>query len=233
MSNTSIGLAKKGSKYQMQRLTLKENLHYLNRKIGESLTWLSPVKEEEFREYQLNNKKISKRLDLNENAFIDFWPSRQSQWDGIAIGESGTLYLFEAKSHLSEIQPGKEGKSEENNHLKYNSIMLIAKETFGIQSSVETQNIWCKRYYQISNRIAFQQKLIQLSKDSNAFNNVVMVFLNFVNDRTWLSDNKMVYTSDEWDNHYNCILSQMGINRESLCTHDIRIINFDLSTMDK
>ena len=148
MSNTSIGLAKKGSKYQMQRLTLKENLHYLNSKIGESLIWISPVKEEEFREYQLNNKKISKRLDLKEDAFIDFWPSRQSQWDGIAIGESGTLYLFEAKSHLSEIQPGKEGKSEGNNHLKYTKRtvpFVYSFNNFSYLCTHETKDLRCKQ----------------------------------------------------------------------------------------
>jgi hypothetical protein len=233
MSNTSIGLARKGSKYQMQRLALKNNQHFLNSIIGDSLIWISPKIEDEFREYQLNNKKISKQLDLKEGVFKDFWPTRQSQWDGIAIGESGTLYLFEAKSHLTEIQPGKNGKSEENNRLKYESIMQMAKELFGIQWNEETQMRWCKKYYQISNRIAFQQKLIQLSKDSKAFNNVVMVFLNFVNDQTWQNDNKMVDTSEKWDNHYDDILSDMGIDRKLLSKHNVRIINFDLLEIDK
>ena len=99
--------------------------------------------------------------------------------------------------------------------------------------SEETQMRWCKKYYQISNRIAFQQKLIQLSKDSKAFNNVVMVFLNFVNDQTWQNDNKMVDTSEKWDNHYDDILSDMGIDRKLLSKHNVRIINFDLLEIDK
>lgn len=232
MSNTSIGLARKGSKFQMQTL-VNEKPHSLNSKIGDSLTWISPLKKDEYREYQLNNKEISKLLDLKEGAFKDFWPSRQSQWDGIAIGKSRTLYLFEAKSHLNEIQPGKNGKSEENNKLKYTSIMQMAKDVFEIQENNETQKIWCKKYYQISNRIAFQQKLIQLSKDSKKFNNVVMVFLNFVNDRTWQNDKKMVDTSEKWDNHFDNILSNMGIDRKIINKHNVRIINFDLLEIDK
>lgn len=233
MSNTSIGRARKGSKFQMQKLALKENQHFLNSKIGDSLDWISPKIEDEFREYQLNNKKISERLKLKEGAFKDFWPSRQSQWDGIAIGESGTLYLFEAKSHLTEIQPGKNGKSEENNRLKYESIMQMAKDVFEIQENEETRKMWCKKYYQISNRIAFQQKLIQLSKDSENFSNVVMVFLNFVNDQTWQNGKKMVDTSEKWDNHFDNILNDMGIDRKKLNEHNVRIINFDLLVINK
>ena len=42
MSNTSIGRARKGSKFQMQKLALKENQHFLNSKIDDSLDWISP-----------------------------------------------------------------------------------------------------------------------------------------------------------------------------------------------
>ncbi len=107
------GIAPKGSKRQMQIVSLDENKHFLNNYFKDKLEWLSPIIDENFREYQINNPLICKRLGFNPIEFVGFWPSRQPQWDGIAIGESGTLYLFEAKSHLSEIKRrGKKGSKE-------------------------------------------------------------------------------------------------------------------------
>jgi hypothetical protein len=49
----------------------------------------------------------------------------------------------------------------------------------------------------------------------------------------WQNDNKMVDTSEKWDNHYDDILSDMGIDRKLLSKHNVRIINFDLLEIDK
>lgn len=172
MSNTSIGLATKGSKLAIQRLSLKGNTPVINKILDDELDWISPRKDNNYREYRMNSPIILSQLGITPNLkkqyFKDFWPSPQPEWDGIAIGRNHTLYLFEAKSHFREIVPAKEGNPL-NDQLKHGTIMLTAQNLFGINDTPSYHKTWCFDYYQISNRIAFQQKLreISLSNDVN------------------------------------------------------------------
>lgn len=96
MSNTSKGKATKGSKLMMQMVASPLQRIIIENKLGEQLCWLSPVEESDYEEYQLSDKVACDfmALEVNKNTF-SFWPTRQPQWDGIAIGkETGTLYLF-------------------------------------------------------------------------------------------------------------------------------------------
>lgn len=238
MSNTSAGPAKKGSKYQMQRITLSENKHFIDELLNDKLEWISPCEENAFIEYRMNSPYLLKKLGINQivkkTKINSFWPSPQPQWDGIAMGSNKTLYLIEAKSHLSEIVPGKPGNPQ-NDQLKHNSIMLCANKLFGINDSSENREYWCKKYYQIGNRIAFAYILREIMACSSVFyQDVKLVFLNFVNDETWKSNNKMITTGELWNSHYeNIILPQLKISKNNLIEKGIHIINFDLSKIDK
>ena len=218
MSNTSNGPALKGSKMWMQKL-VEEKSDFLNKDLEDTLKWISPCKPY-YKEFQLNNLEICKKLGISQDVFKKYWPSRQPQWDGIAVGEKGTLYLFEAKSHKSEISSSKKGKSEENNKQKYDTIMCTASEWFNINNPDEAlKKIWCEKYFQISNRISF----CRLMQENTNYHTVV-VFLNFVNDSTWKE--KRVTSEKDWENHYGKIFEDMKITTNR---NDIKIINFDLN----
>ena len=59
-----------------------------------------------------------------------------------------------------------------------------------------------------------------------------MVFLNFVNDATWLKDKKMVKNENEWLNLYEKkILPELGINIQKLNKNNVYILNFDLNLL--
>lgn len=236
MSNTSLGAARKGSKFQMQRLTLPENQNIFNEFMGEKLNWFSPLLEDKFREYQLNSSKILEELGISQavkKAYMNpFWPSRQPQWDGIAWGKENTLFLFEAKSHFSEIAPGKDGEPE-NNKKKYDSIMRCAKQLYGIEDNDVNRKVWCKKYYQISNRIAFTYLLKEISKKYNVkYKSVKTIFLNFVNDMTWEKDKLTVDRSEKWEEHYKNILKDLNIKEYQLRKNNIYIKNFDLKLLE-
>jgi len=236
MSNTSKGPARKGSKFQMQRITLPENKIEFDKYIQDELNWISPVMEDNFVEYRMNSKILLERLNISpevKKQFINsFWPSPQPQWDGIAWGQDKVLYLFEAKSHISEIQSAKEGNPK-NDQLKYESIMKCAKTLFGIDDTDNNRKIWCKKYYQISNRIAFANRLKDIKNAGYGnFNRVILIFLNFINDRTWEKDNRMVRDIHSWDSHYEeTILPRLGINKIQLENMDMFIKNFDLNLL--
>ena len=170
-------------------------------------------------------------LGLSDEAIDDlnkFWPSREPQWDGIAMSDNDTLYLIEAKSHLSEITPASEGKSEENTEKKNDSILKVAQSVYGIDMDEPTKNAWTHKYYQISNRLAFAHKMKELITPSTKFNDVVMVFINFVNDDTWKQQGLMVSDSNVWNEKYKVILKEMKLSKPLLDANNVIIINLDV-----
>lgn len=235
-SNTSDGPAFKGSKRAMQSLSSVSNTGLLNEILDDKLEWISPREKDNYKEYQMNNSFILNALGIAEEVkneyFTGWWPTRQPQWDGIALGKDKSLYLFEAKSRCNEIARARKGKSQINNEMKYGSIMTMASKLFGVENIESNGDVWCYKYYQISNRIAFQQRLIEISKAHNTnFEDVKMVFLNFVNDRTWEAEKQMVCSGEKWDDHYDKILRSMGVTRGMLSEHGIKLVNFDLDQL--
>ena len=129
MSNTSKGKATKGSKLMMQIAASPLQKCIIDEKLGEELVWLSPIEETDYEEYQMSETEVCKFLGLEKKKenFL-FWPRRQPQWDGIAIGKkSATLYIFEAKSHLSETKTDCNATSKESKELIFRTITSIAK----------------------------------------------------------------------------------------------------------
>lgn len=238
MGNTTLGAALKGSKFQMQRLTLPENQNKFNEFIGDNLNWFSPLLEDKFKEYRMNSPVLLNELGISQaikKEYLNtFWPSPQPQWDGIAWGKNNTLYLFEAKSHISEIAPGKDGNPE-NDKKKYDSIMLCAKQLFGIEDTERNRGIWCKKYYQISNRIAFTNQLRKIGEVSSKvrYKNIITIFLNFVNDLTWRKERLTVETSNQWEQHYcDTIFPELNISKDKLEKNNIFIKHFDLKRFE-
>lgn len=98
--------------------------------------------------------------------------------------------------------------------------MRSANLLFDIEDTDNNREIWCKKYYQISNRIAFTNQLREISKVSKSevrYKNVILIFLNFVNDMTWEKEQLTVDSSQIWEQHYNkTILPELGISKEKL-----------------
>ncbi len=226
MSNTEKGRSCKGSRHQLQNIVFDKNQHILNEILSDNLKWISPIRKDDYREYQLNNAELIKILGLPKGVFKGFWPPRQPQWDGIAISENGTLYLIEAKSHLSEIQCSNTEKQE----IIRDRIDKVADKIAKIKLDNNKQEAWYKRYYQIANRVVFKEKLQDLINEvpEIKFNKVVLIFLNFVNDTTW-SPKKRVTSENAWICHYENIFSEMGLDRDTLSKRDIYVKCLDLS----
>lgn len=212
-----------GSKALMQKVA-KEQFAILNNSLGDVLYWISPIKNDpikQYKEYQLNGP-ICKEFGYQKDVFDGFWPSRQPQWDGIALGESGTLYLFEAKSHKGEISRRKKRMSNEINERTIKNDIMIEKSIMSIASYLieakENKNfktVWCESYYQIANRLAFLFKMREIVENHSfhwkekPINNVCLVFLLFCNDPYWKG---MALTEDEWIKYLTIILKRMGIS---------------------
>lgn len=216
----------KGSKGMIQIL-VEEHKDLLDKVLGVKLKWICPIKEDNFKELQLNGEKMCGELGLSREDFEDFWPSRQPQWDGIAKDENNNLYLIEAKSHLDEICPGNrepDGSNQEQNKnygMKRESLLCIKKH----YNSNKENKLWLHKYYQISNRLAFLKKMKELrNKKKTDYNDVKLIFLNFKNDTTW---GKKAVKCDEWIKKYDKIWDELGVNKNMLEEEGVLIIDID------
>lgn len=225
------GYALKGSKRMMQIL-VNEHCHILNEILNANLKWLSPLESDNYKEFQLNGEHISKELGLDWSELKAFWPTRQPQWDGLAIShddKGSTLYLFETKSHLDEISSGnylaKEASQQQkdNYKLKENTILDIAQRTYQCNGF---DKIWLNKYYQISNRLVFLEKMKEFASKAK-FDFVKLVFLNFENDPTWGLQGKSVCVGG-WQSKYEKIFKDMGDIADKIKARGAIIIDIDV-----
>lgn len=232
MSNTSKDKKHKGSYKRMRELVCEQNRQLIENEINESIEWICPQAGVD-KECQLNSKNIMERLGLTDNKFFNgFWPKRAPQWDGMFIATtSKTLYLIEAKSHLSEISSGNKPpvkgdnnyESKKENFKKKKKSLRELMMCFNVDSNKE--NYWLHTYYQIANRIAFHNKVLEACPNDK-IKDVKLVFLNFVDDPDWKKENKHV-SEDGWNIKYNSILDKMGITEDQLTEKGIYIWNMD------
>lgn len=217
MSNTSKGKAIKGSKYMMQMAASSLQKVILDNKIGEELVWLSPIENTDYEEYQLSEGAVCEFIGIENNKkTFDFWPPRQPQWDGIAVGkETGTLYLFEAKSHLSETRTDCSASSNISKKKISDTMFEIASSVYEMKDKNVFDENWMKNNYQLANRLTFLHKMKQIISDATFCANVKLVLMNFVNDMTW-DEKERVDDPQKWRTHYDHIFEVMGITREKV-----------------
>ena len=227
MSNTSKGKATKGSKLMMQMATSPLQKVILDNYFNEELVWFSPVENDDFEEFQMSEDKVCVFLGIkkDEKTFA-FWPRRQPQWDGIAIGKTtGNLYLFEAKSHLNETQTDCKATSEHSKKQIKNTFFEIAKQVYNIDDNYIIENYWMNNNYQLANRLVFLQKMKEISEKAQFYNGVKLVLLNFVNDPTW-GDKERVQDNHTWIKSYDEKFKNMGISRNQLINEGVIEIEY-------
>jgi hypothetical protein len=229
MSNTSKGRGEKGSKFWMQTLIEINNGKVLTKEIQKKdssigdITWISPLKEEEYIEYKLNNSKIINKFGIN-NKDMDFWPEGQPQWDAIGIAENDndgkrTIILIEAKSHLGEMNTLCTAKSDDSKILIEKTLKETYENLTQNKDKEFNKKIWMGTYYQLANRLAFLYKLRE-----NRYN-VKLVLLNIVNDPTHEKDKQV--SEEKWKKHYEEVFSEMLSNSKE--PDDVIILNSEIS----
>lgn len=205
MSNTSNKKAEKGSKFWMQEIvnnvSLKKRLDML---LEDNLIFISPLKSESYKEYQLKESKIFyDTLGLSKEEFknkFSFWASNQPFWDAIAVSaDEKTLYLFEAKAHLSELQSKIRATDEKSIKKITNSMKKVFDEI-----SIGNANFssWTDKYYQLGNRFTFLQEMNQI--EFPKIERTILTLLNIVNDKTYISTSQ-----EEWEQHYKEVFLEM------------------------
>lgn len=218
-SNVSKGMAVKGSRLRMQQLAnsslWKERL---DSTLQDELKWLSPLGEDNFEEYQLNHEEMLHNFMVSgreADTLFPFWPWRQPQWDGIALGKQGTLYLFEAKSHAGELKGKLAASDPKSRELIQKTLAKVKGQSFPLGN----YDKWLWEYYQFANRLAFL-KLLNEPKLLRRLHlrAVKVVFVNFANDVTM---GKLSTTEEQWQKCYFGTEQEPGFLEELMGTSEL------------
>ena len=115
---------------------------------GENIDWVSPIGIDEWAEYRDGSFLNKVGCDRLVSELSHFWPANGPQWDGLGRGPRHTIFLLEAKAHVSEM--------DSNCHASAGSRFLIqqslsqAKTAYGAKPDAD----WLTGYYQYANRLA-------------------------------------------------------------------------------
>ena len=213
-------------KYWIRKIIKENNGSVLNERIInrdtriEFIDWLSPLENENFREYMLNSPSLIEKL--NNNGFtlkkedLNFWPQREPVWDGIGLAtmkdsQEKMIVLVENKSSIKELRSKLASTNEDNKRLILDSM----KETYDELGIKGDFNKWFDTYYQIANRFTFMHQLMKKGYK------VKLVFLNIVDDHMYKNISKA-----QWVEEYCKMLNEfMG---ERFVPRDVVIIDLNV-----
>lgn len=209
----TAGRAKRGSQLQLQDyVNLKRSeldaviLSALPARIQQNsprITWLSPLADEQFREYRDTEFLSVLGLGMHSDALKRFWPERGPCWDGLAVlrtelpGSLPIALLVEAKSHVAEVY-GNGCKAGETSRALIDKSLAAAKNW--CQAPIEAD--WSGLLYQSANRIAHLYFLRQCLNRP-----CFLVNLYFLNDPYRMT------TQAEWLSALDLVHAELGLTQ--------------------
>ena len=191
----------------------------ISEKLGKTLkiTWVSPLKEDEFAEYR--DEGFLNILDIKPQYYSlsDFWPKGGPQWD--ALGKTNnTVFLVEAKANIPEIvsKPSYAGyKSKTKILYSFSKV----KRFLNVNNPVD----WSGTFYQYANRIAHLYFLKELNKIDT-----YLVNIYFVNDKSVKGPSSI----SEWKGAIEVIKEYLGIPKRNKLAKNMIDIFIDLKSDD-
>jgi len=209
------GYASKGSQRQLQDFVNKTP-SVLNQPVfgaiaslprSASLRWVSPLKDEGYREYCDAEFLNAVRQTALSFELQRFWPSGGPSWDALAIvntaGPSGVL-LVEAKAHPDELESSC-GAKDQSSIRKIKAALDVTKSWLGVDESSD----WLTQYYQSANRLAHLYFLREIAKVPAWLANVY-----FVDDGSHIPTRRV-----EWDERIAKVEKCLGLAGVSVpCT---------------
>ena len=182
---------------------------------GESVTWVSPIKSDDWAEYR--DGEFLKKLGLESvvSSLREFWPARGPQWD--AFGRSGDkVYLVEAKAHVDEMASGGSASAESSIALIGRSL-IAARTAFGAREDAD----WHAGHYQYANRLAHLHFLRQHGIDAH------LVFVYFTGD----ADMRGPGSRHEWSGAIGSARNHLGFENGS-STPGVTDVFIDISGLN-
>jgi len=139
----------------------------------EPITWLSPLREDEYAEYRDKGFIERLKLKLPTHPLKEFWPRRGPQWDALGRTDSDSVLLVEAKANLPELVSPASQASATSTSLIQRSLREV-QEFLGVEANID----WTGKLYQFANRIAHLYLLRKLNQIP-----AYLVFVYFIGDK--------------------------------------------------
>ena len=170
--------------------------------LAEGITWLSPLRYDEYAEYRDVDFLVSLGITGPKVALEEFWPGNGPQWDALGkASETGPFLLVEAKANIPEIASSCAAVSEDSLGLIRRSLQST-QEHLGCSSLID----WTSGFYQYANRLAHLYFLRELNGQDAR-----LVFVYFVND-----DTQIPTSLDEWRDALSLQKKLMGLGKHRL-----------------
>lgn len=209
MTRRAQGQALKGSQFWIQHI-INRRPELLEAEIKsqlklddiDSISWLSPLVQDEYAEYQDQAFLDLLGVELSQVPLKNFWPARGPVWDALGRSNSGKLFLVEAKSHIGEMVSPATAASEKSRDLISKSINEC-KHYLNSGTAAD----WTGQFYQYTNRLAH----LYLLRELNALP-CYLIFLYFINDSVMSGPT----TKEEWNKAIKVVHSFLGIGRTKL-----------------
>ncbi|MBK9925531.1 MAG: hypothetical protein IPP66_09595 [Anaerolineales bacterium] len=224
MTRFASGPASRGSQKwlqfainEKQPILDSEVLECLPEKERRSITWVSPIKSDEYAEYRDNEFLEQLNIKLSHHPLLSFWPRKGPQWDGLAKMEDGKVLLVEAKAHLSEMRSPASRASA-------SSLELIRKSLDEVKSflGINPEKDWSGTYYQYTNRIAHLYLLRELNQIP-----AYLIFLYFIND----TEMKGPTSKAEWQTSIHELGNYLGLPVQHKLSKYILHVYLDISLL--
>jgi hypothetical protein len=116
----------------------------------ESITWLSPVRDDNYAEYYDQEFLNRLGLPLLPAPLTSFWPASGPRWDALARTDSGRVLLVEAKAYIEESVDFVSRASDPKSLSLIKESLEKAKLGFGARPEAP----WGSPFYQTANRLA-------------------------------------------------------------------------------
>jgi hypothetical protein len=116
---------------------------------ADRLEWRSPLRCDEWAEYR--DAAFLERVGLERLApsLAAFWPTRGPQWDALAVAPDSSVFLFEAKAHLMEMNSTCQARAASSRRL-ITKAFTTAKVALRVPETAD----WLSGFYQYANRLA-------------------------------------------------------------------------------
>jgi len=162
---------------------------------GSSLTWRSPLKGDDWAEYRDEDFLNCLGLKGLSTDLAAYWPRRGPQWDALATGADGRVFLVEAKAHAHELESHCQALPESRNVIA--DALNRTKKSLGVSPEAD----WLTGYYQYANRLAHLQFLRNKGVDA------WLIFLYF----TSADDVNGPASAEEWRSYQQSLYRHLGL----------------------
>ena len=181
----------------------------------DSITWLSPLENDEYAEYQGEKFLDKLSIRLQNRDLKSFWPRNGPCWDGLAKTSRGDILLIEAKANLPELASTCKAGPQALTLIQ--SSLAETSKYYGVSPTRQ----WLERYYQYANRLAHLYLLRQLNGIP-----AYLIFIYFVNDFGTRGPESV----GEWISKIEDMHTHLGINQSQLTPYVIDLF-LDVTTL--